>query len=261
MAYRIFGELGAAPPLLLVQRFRGTMDHWDPVLLDRLAQHRLVIVFDNRGVARSGGLPARSIAEQAQGAIDLIDALRIDVVDVLGWSMGGAVTQIMALDHPNRVRKIVVAGSGPGGVIDVPAVPGKVWQVASKPVNDDEDFLYLFFHDSPSSEKAGRQHLQRLQSRHEPFSPPVAPETVMAQLGAIRAWSAGTGSARSRLGELRQPALVANGQRDRMVHPYNSYVMSQDMPNAKLVLYPDSGHAFHFQHVESFSEEVDRFLA
>jgi pimeloyl-ACP methyl ester carboxylesterase len=260
LAYRRFGVTGSLPPLLFTQRFRGTMDHWDPLLLDRIAARREVIVFDNHGVARSTGSPARSIAGQAQGAIDLIDALKIEEVDVLGWSMGGAVALAMALDFAQRVRRIVVAGSSPGGLSDAPPAPDKVWQVAGRPVNDDDDFLYLFFHDSASSQAAGRSHLRRLQGRAEPFSAPVIAETVLVQAGAIRAWGAGVDSALARLAEIRQPVLVANGQFDRMVHPYHSYVMSQRLPQAKLVLYPDAGHGFLFQHHDAFADEAARFL-
>jgi pimeloyl-ACP methyl ester carboxylesterase len=262
LAYRWLGNRASkAPPLLLTQRFRGTMDHWDPLFLDELSADRQVIVFDNYGVARSGGSPAKSVAEQARGAIDLMDALQLKQVDVLGWSMGGTVAQVMALDFPERVRRIVVAGSSPGGVTDAPVAAAKIWEVAGKPVNVDEDFLYLFFHDSESSRQSGREHLQRLKDGYTPFSPPVSQEAVMAQVGAIRAWSTGADAVLPRLGQLRQPVLVANGQFDRMAHPYNSYVLGQKAPQAKLVLYPDSGHGFLFQHHKEFTEEVARFLA
>lgn len=261
LAFREFGAISDAPPLLFLQRFRGTLDDWDPALLDRVAARRRVIIFDGPGVARSSGSPARTIAEQSRAAIGLVDALQLGQVDVLGWSMGGAAAQLMALLFPHRVRRLVVAGSGPGGVTESPAAPDRVMQVAVKPVNDDSDFLYLFFHDTATSLEAGRQHLNRLQGRHEPFSPPVAGETVMAQLGAIKAWSGGNDSAWPRLAEIGQPVLVANGQFDRMVHPYNSYAMAQRLPRAKLVLYPDAGHGFLFQHHAEFGDEVVRFLA
>ena len=261
LAYRRFGKTRGGPSLLLTQRFRGTMDHWDPLLLDLLATHREVVLFDNVGVGRSAGSPAKSIAEQARGAINLLDALRIEQADVLGWSMGGAVAQSLALDFPQRIRRLVVAGSGPGGVADAPAAPERVWEVSGKPVNDDADFLYLFFHDTDSSQRAGQQHLARLQARTEPFSPPVAVQTVAAQVGAIRAWGAGIENALPRLGDMVQPVLVANGQFDRMVHAYNSYVMAQRLPNAKLILYPDAGHAFLFQHAQAFADDALGFLA
>ena len=261
LVYRRFGNAAGVAPLLLVQRFRGTMDHWDPLLLDLLAEHREVVLFDNVGVGRSHGAPAQSIGEQARGTIDLLDALGVEQADVLGWSMGGAVAQVLALDFSQRVRRVVIAGSGPGGVSDTPAPPEKVWTVASKPVNDDADFLYLFFHDTESSQNAGQRHLARLRTRMEPFSPPVAMQTVAAQAGAIRAWGAGIGNALPRLGQLQQPVLVANGQFDRMVHAYNSYVMAQRLPSAKLVLYPDAGHAFLFQHAQAFAADVLAFLA
>jgi pimeloyl-ACP methyl ester carboxylesterase len=261
IAYRTFGKAGDAPPLVLLQRFRGTMDHWDPELLDQLAAERQVVLFDNLGVGRSGGQTPDNVAGMADGAAAIIDALGIAQADLLGWSLGGTVVQQLCLARPGLVRRAVVAASGPGGVAEAPKAPEKVFQVASKPVSDDEDFLYLFFHDSETSRAAGRAHLRRLEGRAEPFSPPVAPEAIRAQLTAIGAWGAGKDSALSRLGEISQPVFVANGHFDRMIAAYNSYVMGQRLPDALVTLYPDSGHGFLFQHPNRFARDVLEFLA
>lgn len=261
IAFRTFGQSGAEPPLVLLHRFRGTMDHWDPVLLDALAADRQVILFDNLGVGRSGGRTPDNVAGMAAGAAAIIDGLGLEQVDVLGWSMGGTVAQQLCLDRPKLVRRAIVAGSGPGGVAEAPKAPEKVFQVAAKPVNDDDDFLYLFFYDSETSLAAGRAHLARLGKRHEPFSPPVSPEAIRAQLTAIGAWGAGKDCALPRLGEIKQPVFVANGHFDRMVHAYNSYLMGQRLPNAMVKLYPDSGHGFLFQHPIRFARDVVDFLS
>jgi len=259
VAYRTFGRAGARP-LVLFQRFRGTMDDWDPDLLDRLAAERQVTIFDSLGIGRSEGQTPDSIAGMAQAAGDVIDALGIANADILGWSLGGTVAQQLCLDRPWLVRRAIVAGSSPGGVADAPKAPDKVWQVATKPVNDDEDFLYLFFHDTETSKAAGHAHLGRLKRRGGPASPPVGPEAIRAQLGAIGAWAMGNGSALPRLGEIPHPIFVANGQFDRMIPAYNSFVMGQRLPNAKLSLYPDSGHAFLFQHAAEFARDALAFL-
>jgi pimeloyl-ACP methyl ester carboxylesterase len=260
VAYRELGG-GAGAPLVLLQRFRGTMDHWDPALLDALALKRPIILFDSPGVGRSEGVAADSIAGMAVAAANVLGALGVVQADLLGWSMGGTVTLQLCLNRPDLVRRAVVAGSSPGGVPNAPKAPDKVWQVAGKSVNDDEDFLYLFFHDTAASQAAGRAHLQRLQGRGESFSPAVTAETMKAQFTAIGAWAAGRGSALPRLGEIAQPVFVANGQADRMVPAYNSFVLAQGLPDAKLVLYPDSGHGFLFQHAAEFARDVSAFLS
>jgi pimeloyl-ACP methyl ester carboxylesterase len=260
VAFRSFGA-GKGPPLVLLQRFRGVMNHWDPDLLDRLAAERRVIVFDNHGVGLSDGQTPDSIAGMARGAAGFIEAMGLKRVDLLGWSMGGIVAQQLCLDRPDLVRRAILAGSSPGGVADAPKAPELVWKVATKPVNDDDDFLYLFFHDSNASLAAGREHLRRLKRRDRKDASSVGPESIRAQLTAVGGWAAGKDSALPRLGEIEHPIFVANGQFDRMIPAYNSYVMAQGLPHAKLTLYPDSGHGFLFQHTAEFANDVLVFLA
>ena len=267
-AYRKLGKSGSVP-LVLCHRFRGTMDHWDPVFLDVLASEREVIAFDNAGVGFSAGDTPDSIAGMAQFAEKFIRALGLSKVDVLGWSMGGTVAQQLTLDHPSLVRRLVLGGTSPGGVTDAPRVlgvadslraPEKVWQVSGKPVNDDEDFLYLFYTESQNSREAGMASLKRIALRQAKSQAAVRLESVMAQVKAIQAWGAGKDSALPRLGEITAPTFVANGTRDIMVHAYNSYVMAQKIPYAELVLYPDAGHGFLFQYPERFARDVLQFL-
>lgn len=259
LAWRRLGP-ATGRPLVLLQRFRGTLDHWDPALLDALAAERPVVLFDSLGVGRSTGTAPDGIAAMADVAAAVIARLADGPVDVLGWSMGGAVAQLLALDHPGRVRRLVLAGTGPGGTPDAPPTPDKVWEVAGKPVNDDEDFLYLFFPESASAIAAGRAHLARLDRRVEPFGPQVKPASVMAQMQALGKWGRGLGSAFARLPALERPVLVANGAHDVMVHAFHSWVLSQRLPDAELVLYPDAGHGFLFQHAARFAAHVHGFL-
>jgi pimeloyl-ACP methyl ester carboxylesterase len=122
-AYRRFGK-PAAIPLVLAMRFRGTLDHWDPALLDLLAQQREIIVFDNLGTGASTGPLPRSIHDMAAGLIEFVQALELRTVDLFGWSIGGIVTQAAALERPDLVRRLIVAASTPGAVPDQPA-PGR----------------------------------------------------------------------------------------------------------------------------------------
>ena len=258
-AYRRFGAADGTP-LVFFQRFRGTMDHWDPALLEVIARERPVIVFDSAGVGASTGTVAPDIAGAARAGANFVDALGLERIDAFGWSMGGAVAQRLTLDRPDLVRRLVVAGSGPGGVAEAPRAPEKVWQVAARPVNDDEDFLYLFFTGSAASRAAGLASLRRLDRRLAASQAVVQPEAWMNQAGAIAAWGQGRDSAYARLGEIGIPVLVANGTQDVMVHAYNSYAMVQKLLDGTLVLYPDAGHGFLFQVPERFGRQVVDFL-
>lgn len=262
IAYRQLGPRSGVP-LLLLNRFRGTMDDWDPVLIDRIATQRQVVLFDQPGFARSSGQPPDSLAAFARTAVRLLDALGHRQADVLGFSMGGTVALQLALNHPERLRRLVVAGSGPGFVPDVPPGPppsDRVWPVATKPVNDDADFLFLFFENSAGSQAAGRAYRDRLRQRRDAFSKLVEPTTWQAQLKSALAVGTEATSLLPRLGGIGHPTLVANGRRDIMVPTYASYAMAQAMPDARLVIYPDSGHGFLFQYPEAFADEVLRFL-
>ncbi|WP_328790620.1 MULTISPECIES: alpha/beta fold hydrolase [unclassified Streptomyces] len=261
-AYRRFGT-GRGVPLVLALRFRGTVDHWDPAFLEVLASARDVIVFDNAGCGLSSGRTPDTVAAMADGAVEFIEALGLPRVDLLGWSMGGAVVQAVALRRPELVRRLVVAASGPGGVPGTPPAPDRVWEVAGKPVNDDEDFLYLFFPDAPAARAAGLASLRRLDTRlgASASASAVRPESVGAQAAALGRWGRGEDAAWERLGEIAHPVLAAAGAHDVMVHAFATYAMSQRLADSKVVIYGDAGHGFLFQHPEEFGGEVLRFLA
>lgn len=263
IAYRRIGP-ATGVPLLLLNRFRGTMDHWDPVLIDRIAAQRPVLMFDQPGFARSTGTPPDSLPAFAASTASFVRALGHQQVDVLGFSMGGTVALQFVLDHPGLVRRLIVAGSGPGFVPQTPADDevgtSRVWQTATKPVNDDADFLFLFFENTPTSQAAGRDYLARLTRRSDAFAKPVDAVAWQAQLKSAMAVGTEATTLLPRLREVRQPVLVANGRRDIMVSTYASYAMAQVLPNARLLVYPDSGHGFLFQYPIDFADDVLRFL-
>ncbi|REE89183.1 alpha/beta fold hydrolase [Cupriavidus plantarum] len=247
-------------PLFLLQRFRGTMDDWDPAFIEAISAERRVIRFDSAGIGRSGGRVPDTVggmAAIAGGVIDAaIGALGFAQADVLGWSLGGVVAQQLALDAPHLVRRLIVAGSSPGGITDGPQPHPRVPQVMTHAVNDAEDFLFLFYPESETAVAAGRASLARIAAQPD-RGPRVTAEAFMAQVKAISSWQ----GVLHRAAELRLPILVANGAQDVMLPAYRSYVLSQQAPYAKLVLYPDAGHAFLFQEIEDFAAEIDRFLA
>jgi len=258
-AYRVLGPEGGVP-LVLLNRLRGTIDHWDPAFLDDLAKERRVVVFDNEGVNASEGRIPDSVEAMAAGAVRFLRALGLGQVDLLGWSMGGFVAQSVALDHPELVRKLIVAGSSPGGVPDSPAFPdeitAKVGAAVSGERNGDEDFLFLFFPEAAWD--LGRASLRRLDARLSASGADVPLEGVGTQWAAIQKWVAG--GAWSRLPELRAPALYANGAHDVMVTSYDTYAAGTRVADSRVVLYGDAGHAFLFQHPEEFGGVVRDFL-
>lgn len=255
LAYRVTGT-AAGVPLLMTNRFRGTLDDWDPAFIDALARQRTVVTFDSAGIGRSEGEVPTSIVGIADVAAELAKAVGLGPVDLLGWSLGGLVAQQIALNYPTLVRRLIVAGSSPGGITDGPKQHPKVQQVMGNPVNSEEDFLFLFFPETDTARAAGRAYYARLRQIEE-RGPPVTAQSFMNQIKAFSSWP----GVRDRLGELKIPVLVANGQHDVMIPAYRSYVLAQEVSNGKLVLYPDAGHAFLFQFADEFAAEVVSFLS
>ena len=260
--YRRFGRQGGVP-LVLLNRFRGTIDWWDPEFLDYLAAHHDVIVFDNVGIGYSSGEPRDSIEGFAEGAIEFIEALGLSTVDLLGWSLGGIVAQEIARCRPELVRKLVVAGSAPGGQIpDAPGLSEDVLGIMTKAEADADDLLYLFYPATDSARAAGFDHLAKVSRRLAAGGPAVSQEAAMAQLAAIgQVSSVPFDKVRSNLEAIKQPVLYANGVHDVMISSLASYVAVQHLDSAILVLYSDAGHAFLFQHARAFATEVTNFLA
>ncbi|MGB3070244.1 MAG: alpha/beta hydrolase [Ottowia sp.] len=243
-------------PLVLLQRFRGTMDDWDPNFIEAISADRRVYLFDSAGIGKSEGKVPDTIEGMASVAASVIDGLGLGQVDVLGWSLGGVVAQQLALDAPHLVRRLIVAGSSPGGLIDGPKPHPRVPQVMTRGVNDVDDFLFLFYPETETAVAAGRESLTRIAGQPE-RGPNVTAEAFMAQVKAISSWQ----GVLHRAAELRLPMLVANGMHDVMLPAYRSYVLAQQAPDAKLLLYPDAGHAFLFQEIFDFSAQMNLFLS
>src|SRR6476660_8521412 len=116
LVYRRFGkEQTDAPPLLCLQHFRGNLDFWDPILMDRVALDREVILLANRGVGASTGVVPDNVTDMARDVLRFVDVLGLKEIDLLGFSLGGYIAQELALLRPRLVRRIVLAGTAPQG--------------------------------------------------------------------------------------------------------------------------------------------------
>jgi pimeloyl-ACP methyl ester carboxylesterase len=257
-AYRIVGPTNGVP-LIVLNRFRGTMDDWDPALIDIIGAERQVVLFDGVGVGRTGGKTPRTISGTADTVFAFVRALGFRRVDLLGFSIGGLVAQQLTLDRPGLVRKLILAATGAGYVENAMPNP-EVRKIAASVTHTAEDLLYLLFRDTPVSRAAGIEFLGRLQLRADAAEKFVNAKAIEAQLAAEAAISTPETSLLPKLCAIHHPTLVAAGDRDRMIPTYQSFAISQALPNAKLVIYPDSAHGFLFQYPQTFGWEALQFL-
>jgi pimeloyl-ACP methyl ester carboxylesterase len=265
IAYR---RVGAGRPLVLLQRFRGTLDLWDPFFVDLLARRREVLLFDAPGVGGSGGTVPQGISAMADDVAAVVRTLGLDRsrraratgVDVLGWSMGGMVAQALAVRHPRLVRRLVLDGTTPPGNPDL-VRPSDAWvQVAVKPAYSFEDVVRLFYTGSRASRAAAAASEARIAARRDPV-PAVVPASVGAQAAAIFAWYDDAEKLFGRLRTVTAPVFIGAGDHDDAFPVRNSTVLLEQIPGAQLDVYPDSGHGFQFQYPAEFTRRIATFLA
>jgi pimeloyl-ACP methyl ester carboxylesterase len=259
-AYRRFGKPGGVP-LIFNMHFTGTMDHWDPLVTDGLAATREVILFNNAGISSSSGEVPGSAEAMAANAAAFIKALGLARVDVLGFSLGGFVAQALTLAYPGLVRRLVLVGTGPRGGEGMATLTREAQAVfGSTYANPDELWLGVFFTPTEASQAAGRAFLKRFRLRQQDRDPEVSEKVAPAQIEAIGKWGAPRTDAFDYLRRISQPTLVINGSNDVIIYTVNSFILQQNLPNAQLILYPDSNHGSQYQYPALFVADVTRFL-
>jgi len=257
-AFRRFGysQIGV-PPLVFNQHFMGTMDHWDPAVTDGLAEGREVILFNNAGIGNSSGEVPTSIPQMGANAIAFIRALAVTQVDVLGFSIGGMVAQEIAIQTPDIIRRLILVGTGPRGA---DMATSKFAEIFAATYQHPEDlWLSVHFSQSATSQAAGREFLKRKLQRTD-RDPEVTERAASAQREANGTYVSQLEGTRELLGEIRQPTLIVQGSNDVLIPTANSYSLQQFIPNAELIVYPDSNHGSFYQYPELFVSQANQFL-
>jgi len=256
-AYRELGSDNG--PVIFLTHLAAVLDNWDPRVVDGIAAKHRVITFDNRGVGASSGSTPNTIEAMAKDAVAFIRALDLDQVDLLGFSMGGMIAQVIAADEPQLVRKLILAGTGPAGGEGIKRVTRlSHLDTLRGLVTLQDPKQFLFFTRTSNGRRACKEFLARLKERTENRDKAISLRSYGAQLKAIHRW----GKAQPvDLSVIHQPVLVANGGSDRIVPTTNSVDLARRLPHSDLVVYPDAGHGGIFQFHEEFVAKALEFFA
>jgi pimeloyl-ACP methyl ester carboxylesterase len=257
-AYR---ELGTRSdiPVIFLHHLTAVLDDWDPRIIDGIAAHHRVIAFDNRGVGATGSSVPYTVEQMGADAIAFIRTLGLTRVDLFGFSLGGGVAQMVALQAPELVRSMILAGTGPrggGGIDRIAKIVAVAYIKAALTFSDPRNFL--FFPRTTEGKRAASDYLNRLKERTHDRDKRISMQARIAQLRAIR--HAGQ-SEPDDLSLITHPVFVANGDHDLMVDSSHSADMARRLPNAQLKIYPNSGHGGVFQHHRTFVPDALQFLA
>jgi 3-oxoadipate enol-lactonase len=230
---------GSGAPLLLIHGLGYARWGWEPVL-PRLAERLDVILFDNRGIGESDSPPGPYTArEMAEDAVQVLDEAGVERAHVVGTSLGGMVAQELALAHPERVDRLVLACTTPGGPKAHPMPQQTVALMAEAGTLEPAVALRRFVENA------------------------LAPKTVTAQSPVAWAAQAAAGmtfDAYDRLGGLRAPTLVQHGGEDAVVDPRNGDLLAELVPAARLDPFPGTGHLFFWEEPERFVTSLTAFL-
>jgi pimeloyl-ACP methyl ester carboxylesterase len=253
-------ERGSGPPLVLLTGTGSTMSEWDPALLRLLCRDHRLLLLDYPGVGWSGPWRGpRSFDGLAASVSRWMGAIEVPRADVLGWSMGGFVAQRLAIEYPGRVRRLVLAGTNPGGERAVLGTR-RAQEIDSEPDPPLADILRELY--PPHRQAAGRAFLRRLElasgSGEVPNDFHVATATTDAQVAAEDPWLR-SGRNFRQLGSLAAPTLATAGREDPVVPPLNLRRIAARVPDGRLRVFAGA-HAFLFQQDGAFARVIDAFL-
>ncbi len=235
---------GAGPPLLLVNGYAATGADWDPGFLAGLAQSFELICPDNRGVGGSGlGGTELTIDGMAADLEALLDALAIDRITVVGWSMGGFVAQCLAARAPGRIEAMALLATDPGGPGSIAAAPAdwaRLIDPSGTPRERATRLISLLFPPdlAPEIDRRFGDLVATAQAQ-------LSPSALRAQEAAMESWhrlsraSPGAGGT--------PPTLVLHGDLDAVIPAANAAALASRWPGAEVEILPGCAHALMAQ--------------
>jgi aminoacrylate hydrolase len=247
-----YEEFGSGFPVLMVAGLGGIGAYWKPQI-EPFAKSYRVIVHDHRGTGSSSKSKIKySLEQMARDTLGLLDALKIDCAHLLGHSTGGAIGQVLATEHPQRLAKIVMSATWTkaDGFLrlcfetrrTLLLKSGAAAYVAATPI-----FLY------PSWWI--RDNIQQLEAHSTVYGVSPDIDVINSRIDALLRfdWSA-------RLGEIKHDVLIMGARNDHLTPAYFSEELAERIPGARLVIMDDGGHAASQTLPDEFNRHVLAFL-
>ena len=250
-------RVGKGRPLLVLNGFAATSADWDPSFIDRLASSNELILLNNRGIGGStDDGQSFDIERLADDAAHVIEALGIERASVMGWSMGGFIAQAFAVKYTDRVDKLVLLSTDPGGVEADLASPG-VWSelldTSGAPNEQARRMMFLLF-PTDVAESFYAQFGDIVAAAHAKLSV----QLLNRQAVAMDEWH--RNGLTSQLRHLRVPVLIATGTEDIVIPASNALKLVNTIPGAWLAQFPHGGHAFVAQYPRALADLINSFL-
>jgi 3-oxoadipate enol-lactonase len=241
-----YARRGRGAPLLLIQGMAGHHQIWTDRFLDRLAPDFDIVAYDHRGIGESTDVAGQfTIADLAEDALVVLDALDWRSAHVMGISLGGMVAQELALRHPERVSTLALGCTYAGGDGSTLAAPGPIAMFNGMNSGDVDTAMRAAYEANFSpAYTADEAHFDPFKAAALAVRVPVPVVMRQAQAAFVHDTSA-------RLGELQMPTLVLHGTADQMIRPSNGKHLAGLIPEARLHMFPGVGHLFWWERLDA----------
>lgn len=252
-------RFGHGSPIVLITGYRASMAEWNAYFLGELAKNHEVIIFDNRGVGRSQIRGTNyGIEDLARDTATLIKDLRLKDATVLGWSMGGAIAQQLAIDEPALVKRLVLMSSAPPGQPGAAVSASASRALSGSGQGHFQRVMDILF--PPAAQQQAIRCFVGDMFRPAGYAAPISNEVTIAQGKILQEWTQDDMALRQ-LSHLTLPVLVLAGVDDEVVAPSNALAFGRIFPQAVLVDVAAGGHAMMYQYPRSLAERIGDFIA
>lgn len=251
IAYKIYGS---GEPLIMCIGYATNMDLWSIKAIEILQKKYMIIVFDYRGMGYSSNSDySFTINTLAEDVNELLTYLEISKTHVLGWSMGGFVAQMFAINHPEKVNKLVLYATNCGDITTV-SPSQEIINILANPASTPAELISTLFPDDwlATHPKAW----EFLPEAKEPYNG----QTIGLQYEAVQVWLSQGGGSSGHLKEIKMPVLIICGNQDKVAPSINSSILNDSISTSTLIKVNNSGHGLMYQLPETFANYVSLFL-